>query len=93
MDVMVGTAAGTGQIKNTRDHVLSLEFHARSTNEGSVYGGMSDVTVTNGRELAAGESVTFNFTDGDQQGSVLLSKFYAVIGTAGDQLDWTAIIR
>lgn len=95
MKVSIGTVRASGQIEDSNDAVLVLEFHARSTNEASVYVGMSDVSSTNGRELPPGESCTLNFAIPDigaHRGSMLLNKFYADISNS-DELDWVAIIR
>ena len=51
--------------------------------------GESDVTSLKGREISAGESVTWNLADG----SILLNTIYTQIGTPGDKLDWTAFLR
>ena len=83
------TATGNGRLKNTRDSVMVIEFHARFDNTGYVYVGESDVTTLKGREIPAGESVTWNLGDG----SILLNTIYAHIGTPGDKLDWTAFLR
>jgi len=92
-----GTSSSTGQISNTRDRVLSIEFHARSSNAGAVYFGRSDVTATNGRELLAGENAILDFSDGNSNpsrsaGSTLFSEFYVVIGGGGDKVDWLVIL-
>lgn len=94
MRVSVGSTSG-GQITTANDPVLVAEFHSRSKNAGSVVVGMSDVGTNNGRELAPGESVAFNFTlddTGRSSGSVIASKFYTV-ASGGDLVDYTFIIR
>ncbi len=76
-------------------HVVVIEFHARSNNEGNVYVGGSDVTPINGREIPPGDSFVLNFALPDvarHAGRVLLSSFYAVCA-GGDALDYAAIIR
>lgn len=95
MLVRMSTAKASGQIYDSNDVVLVLEFHARSTNANSAYVGMSDVTSEKGREVPPGESVVLNFALPDiaaHRGAVLLSKFYVDL-TGGDKMDWTAIIR
>jgi hypothetical protein len=72
--------------------VLSIEFHARSNNAGLVYFGRSDVSTTNGRELAAGEATTLNFGTDREDGTVEFNFFYVTIGTGGDRIDWTVIL-
>lgn len=88
-----GSASGSGRISNTRDKVLSIEFHARSTNAGLVYFGRSDVSATNGRELAAGEAVTLNFGEGGKEGSVEFSFFYVTVVRGSDRIDWTVVLQ
>jgi|TARA_Y100000310_G_scaffold192374_1_gene192329 hypothetical protein len=85
----VGTTSKTGRISNTRDKVISIEFHARSDNATSVYFGRSDVSLTNGRELAPGESSALSFGTGDEA-SVELRFFYVAV-TGSDRIDWTYI--
>lgn len=91
-----GTASSTGQISNTTDKVLSIEFHARSDNTGAVYFGRSDVSSTNGRELLAGEVAILDFSDGNSNpsrsaGSVLFNTFYVAV-TGNAKIDWTVIL-
>ena len=86
----VGSTTTSGRISNTRDKILSIEFHARSANTGLVYFGRSDVSATNGRELAAGEAATLNFGD-DKEKSVEFRFFYVTITAGGDRIDWTVI--
>jgi hypothetical protein len=76
------------QISNTSDRVKAIEAHAPSGNTGSVYFGVSDVSVTNGRELAPGEAVAYSFGEG----SVLFSTFYVDAATNGDDVDWAVIL-
>ena len=67
----------------------AIEFHARSTNSGSVVVGRSDVSSENGRELTAGESVNYAFDTGSKTGSVPFSVFY----TAGEgSTDWAVVL-
>ena len=86
-----GTETASGQISDTRDRVLSIEFHARSTNSGSVYFGRTDVTNINGREMTAGEAVTLTFSDKETEASVLFSFFYVDV-PSGNLMDWTVIL-
>ena len=86
-----GSTTSSGRISNTPHKVLSIEFHARSTNTGLVYFGRSDVSATNGRELAAGEAAAVNFSDGPHQGSVPFNRFYVTIATGGDRIDWVVV--
>ena len=94
MKSSVGSSGG-GQVKNTNDQVLAIEFHARSGNAASAYAGMNDVGPENGRELTPGESFVLNFTmvgmDG-HAGRTLLSEYY-VSCVAGDKVDWAAVLK
>ena len=95
MRIDSGTAWGSGQISNTSDPVIVMEFHARSDNTASAAVGVSDVSATNGRELIPGESVTWNFSQlgpNGGPGSVLFSQFYVSV-SGGDGVDWTVVIR
>lgn len=95
MRVDIGTATASGVISDTNDVVVVIEFHARSDNLHSAYVGRSNVSVTNGRELAPGESFALNFAlpdIGRHAGSVLFSQFYANL-QGGDALDWAVIMR
>ena len=86
-----GTASGSGQISNTRDKVLSIIFQARPDNTGAVYFGRSDVSATNGFTLTAGKMITLNFSDGEVQGSVEFSFFYATV-VSPNLLDWVVVL-
>ena len=96
MRVDIGTASGTGQISNTSDIVMVIEFHARSKNDGLVYVGLSDVSDNNGRELAAGETYALNFASAYEidrrHPEILMSQFYVQVAD-GDKVDWSAIFR
>lgn len=49
--------------------------------------GISNVSLTNGREIPPGEPYALNF----DKGSVRFSIFRASFEVAGDQLDWSII--
>lgn len=90
----VGTSSG-GQLSTDNAQVLSIEFHARSTNVNPAYAGMSDVGSGNGRELVAGESFTLNFSQEGMDahaGRDLFLNFY-VSCSPGDQVDWAVILK
>lgn len=80
------------QISNTEDRVLSLFVRARAGNTGNVYFGVSDVSSTNGLELAPGESQTTSFNTPNQPGSVQFKTFYLDTATNGNDVDWTVIL-
>ena len=89
MRLVVGTATG-GQVKNTKDRVRVIEFHARSDNKNSVYVGTSDVSATNGRELVPGESVTFRMDLAIRDGSVTFDTFHTSVSGSG-KVDFSAL--
>lgn len=68
--------------------VKVVEFHARASNEGFTYIGRSDVSLTNGRELDAGETLKIDFGDG----SVQFGVFEVVFSGGANFLDWTAVL-
>jgi hypothetical protein len=89
-------STGGGQVSSSNDKVLSIVFHARSSNGGSVYVGGDDVGPGNGYELTPDATVAPDFTlaGGDPNaGHVLFSSFYASVPGAGDRVDWFAILR
>ena len=90
-----GTSRG-GQLSSANEQVLSLEFHARSTNVSPAYAGLSDVGPDNGRELVPGEVCTVNFAQEEMDahaGRDLFLNFYVAVGTAGDKVDWVVILK
>ena len=95
MRIDIGTTGG-GQVSNTNDQVLTIEFHARSSNAGPAYVGGAEVGAENGRELTPDGSVAINFAQAgmdDHAGRELFSSFYVVVGAAGDKVDWVAILK
>ena len=95
MRIDIGTTGG-GQVSNTNDQVLTIEFHARSSNAGSAYVGGSEVGAGNGREITPDGSVTINFALAgmdDHAGRELFSSFHVVVGTPGDKVDWVAVLK
>ena len=90
----IGTSSG-GQLSSANDQVLSIEFHARSTNALPAYAGMSDVGPNNGRELLPGEAVTLNFAQEGMDGHAGRDLFmnFHVNCTPGDKVDWMVILK
>ena len=91
----IGTTTG-GQISNTNEQVLSIAFHARSKNGGSVYVGRSDVGVGNGWELTPDGSFSPSFDlrgMDDHAGRELYSSFYVVTEVPGDKVDYAAVLK
>ena len=83
------TVSSSGQVSNTTDKVKSIQFHARSTNIGSVIVGISTVSATRGRELTADSTTAYNY----DEGSVPFNVFYVHIINGGDLVDWEATFR
>ena len=95
MKIDIGTTGG-GQISSGNDQVLSIEFHARSTNAVPAYVGGSEVGPGNGRELTPDATVALDFTQtgGDPHaGRELFSSFYVSVGAPGDRVDWVAVLK
>lgn len=95
MRIDVGTTTG-GQISSGNDQVLSIAFHARSTNGGSVYVGGSDVGSGSGWELTPDAQIAPSFDlrgMDDHAGRELFSSFYASCPIPGDQVDWYAVLK
>lgn len=85
----IATAGTELQFSNTADRVKSFAVKARPANTGNVFFGISTITSTSGWTLRPGESKSVNFGPG----SVLFSVLYGDAATAGDILDWTAIVE
>ena len=88
----IPTAGSRVQISTLTEGVLSLFLHARAVNGGIVYFGVSDVSATNGLELAAGATHTVTFSSANSPGSVPFRTFYLDAANNGDDVDWTVIL-
>lgn len=89
---LIGTtdipAAGTAvQILASGVQVFAVYFIAREGNTGNIYVGDSDVSATNGVELAPGASV---FMSNDRE-SFQPQDWYADAATNGDDIDYIFI--
>ena len=72
--------------------VLSIEWHARSTNTSAGYYGSSGISASNGRELLAGAIMIYDFKEMDPGSpGVPLNTFY-VVATGTAMIDWTVIL-
>ena len=80
------TVSSSGQVSNTADKVQAIQFHARSTNGGSVIVGISTVSSTRGRELTPDSTTNYDFG----KGSVPFNVFFVNV-PAGNQVDWEAV--
>ena len=95
MRIDSGSSSG-GQLSNTNEKVLSIVFHARSTNGASVYVGDDGVGPGGGYELTPDATVSPDFTQAGADpnaGHVLFSSFYVVCPTPNDKVDWLAILK
>ena len=86
----VSTAGTEVQISNTANKVRYIKVRALAANSGISYLGVSDVTATNGYELAAGAVIEINFADSG--GTVRFSTFYVDAATNGDKVCWVVIL-
>ena len=88
---VTGTAAQVEGTAAQRDRrVKTVEFFARSGNDGPVYVGISTVASDDGRELVAGATLTFEF----EEGSELWGNFFAIAGTGSSHtLDWALVFE
>ena len=86
----VSTAGTEVQISNTANKVRYIKVRALAANSGISYLGVSDVTATNGYELAAGAVIELNFADAG--GTVPFSTFYVDVATNGDKVCWVVIL-
>ena len=84
----VPTAGTAVQLSNTADRVKKIQLHGRAGNSGIVYFGGSDVSSTNGWEVAVDGTLSLDFGSG----SVLFSTLYADAATNGDDVDWVVIL-
>ena len=82
-------SAGTRvQLSNTTNRVRSLKVKALAGNSGLVYLGGTDVSASNGYELAATNTIEINFAESG--GTVAFSTFYVDAATNGDDVDYAA---
>tara|TARA_Y100000310_G_C20676067_1_gene813104 strand:- start:885 stop:1187 length:303 start_codon:yes stop_codon:yes gene_type:complete len=92
VDIDTGSTSTSGRITTAGAHARLIEWHARKGNKGNVYVGKSDVSTSNGSELAPDAAVTWDLTnvgrDGEP-GNVLFANFYVAFEVGGDWLDWT----
>ena len=88
----IPTAGSRVQISNTKDRVLWIRFHAVAANGGLVFFGVSDVSSTHGRKLAANEKDEIDFRIGNEPGSVTFDTFYVDAAANGYDIDWEVIL-
>lgn len=86
----VSTAGIEQQLSNTANRVLWLKAKALAANSGIAYLGVSDVSVTNGYELSAGNEIEINFKDAG--GTIAFSSVYVDVATNGDKVSWAVIL-
>ena len=86
----VASAGTRVQLSNTTNRVRWIQVKALAGNSGLVYVGESTVSASNGYELSATNTVTYNFLEAG--GSVPISTFYVDAATNGDDVCWKAIL-
>ena len=85
------SSAGTRvQISNTVSKVRWIRVKALAGNSGLVYFGTSDVTATNGYELAATNTIEISFAE--LGGTVPFSSLYVDAATNGDKVSWVVVL-
>ena len=87
----VGTAGTAVQVSNVTNRVKQVECKALAGNSGLVYVGESDVSASNGFELSAGNTKTFNF--GEFGGSVPANVWYVDAASNNDKVAWSMILE
>ena len=87
----VGTAGTAVQVSNVTNRGKQVEFKALAGNSGLVYVGESDVSASNGFELSAGNTKTFNF--GEFGGSVPANVWYVDAASNNDKVAWSMILE
>ena len=86
------SSAGTAvQVSNVTNRVKQVEFKALAGNSGLAYVGESDVSASNGFELSAGNTKTFNF--GEFGGSVPANIWYVDAASNNDKVAWSMILE
>ena len=86
------TSAGTAvQVLNATNRIKFLKFKALAGNSGLAYVGESDVSASNGFELSAGNTKTYNF--GEFGGSVQANVWYVDAATNNDKVCWSMILE
>ena len=86
------SSAGTRvQISNTVSKVRWIRVKALAGNSGLVYFGTSDVSATNGYELAATNTIEINFADSG--GTIAFSSLYVDSASNNDKVCWSMILE
>tara|TARA_Y100000310_G_scaffold96536_1_gene94272 strand:- start:143 stop:436 length:294 start_codon:yes stop_codon:yes gene_type:complete len=87
----VATAGTEQQLSNTTNRVLWIRVKALAGNSNKMYLGASDVTSTNGYELAAGGEIEIDFKAAG--GSIEFSTVYVDAATNGDKACWAVVLE
>ena len=83
--------AGTRvQLSNTTNRVRWIQVKALAGNSGLVYLGVSDVSASNGYELAATNTIEINFADSG--GTIAFSSLYVDSASNNDKVCWSVIL-
>ena len=94
LDIGTTTVATTGteqRLSNTANRVLWLKVKALAGNSNKMYLGVSDVTSSNGYELAAGNEIEIDFKTAG--GSIEFSTVYVDAAADGDKACWAVVLE
>ena len=86
----VSTSGTEQQLSNTTNRVRWIQVKALAGNSGLVYLGVSDVSASNGYELAATNTIEINFADSG--GTVAFSSLYVDAASTNDKVCWSVIL-
>jgi len=86
----VASAGTRVQISNTTNRVRWIQVKALAGNSGLVYLGVSDVSASNGYELAATNTIEINFADSG--GTIAFSSLYVDAASNNDKVCWSVIL-
>jgi hypothetical protein len=86
----VASAGTRVQLSNTTNRVRWIQVKALAGNSGLVYLGVSDVSASNGYELAATNTIEINFADSG--GTVAFSSLYVDAASTNDKVCWSVIL-
>ena len=86
----VASAGTRVQLSNTTNRVRWIQVKALAGNSGLVYLGVSDVSASNGYELAATNTIEINFADSG--GTIAFSSLYVDSASNNDKVCWSVIL-
>ena len=86
----VASAGTRVQLSNTTNRVRWIQVKALAGNSGLVYLGVSDVSASNGYELAATNTMEINFAEAG--GTIAFSSLYVDSASNNDKVCWSVIL-